>query len=124
MESAARRRGREHVDIRHRYMHEPKLMKIVDSMLGLLAAGEIDAPDLARAAVLASQLYAERYMSPIVLALEEIPSWITMQAIARSQDATMIRELLWRERQAPRPRRDVIVAAQARLSDLEKGASE
>lgn len=58
------------VDIRTRYMYEPKLHAVVDRMVSMLVAGHIDTSDLANAAVLASQLYAERYGAPAMIRLD------------------------------------------------------
>jgi hypothetical protein len=55
------------MDIRTRYMQEPKLHASVDWMVSMLAAGHLDTSDIANAAVLAAQLYAERYGAPVMI---------------------------------------------------------
>lgn len=61
---------------RERYHDDPRIAAIVNQMVSMLWAEDITAHDLARCAVLAAQIYAERHGSPIVLVLrddDEVP---------------------------------------------------
>ncbi len=57
------------MDFRERYQREPMLHNLVETMVGVLERQEMTAPDLARAAVLATQLYAEQYGARVVVSI-------------------------------------------------------
>lgn len=53
------------MDVRERYKTEPVFRQAVDLMVSMLLASTLTPHDLARAAVLAATIYAERYGQPI-----------------------------------------------------------
>ena len=56
---------------RTRALNDARLRTITHLLLGQLVEGEVTAHDIARCAVLAAQLYAERFHAPLVLRIEE-----------------------------------------------------
>lgn len=64
-------------DFRKRYMTEPLLCSMVDMQLEALLHGDLTPQDLARSAVLAATLYAERYQVPCVVVIGDpgLPDW-------------------------------------------------
>lgn len=56
---------------RERYLTDPMVHHLVDAMAAVLLRGDLNALDLARCAVLAAQLYAERYGAPMLIIIQE-----------------------------------------------------
>lgn len=58
-------------EIRRRYLEEPRVHSIVDVLLRELISGNVSPPDLAKMAVLATTIYAERYQAPVFIRIDE-----------------------------------------------------
>jgi len=55
---------------RKRYNNEPKIKQAVDMMWAMLEQSILTTEDIACAAVLAAQIYAERHSTPVMISID------------------------------------------------------
>jgi len=60
-----------HDDFRRRYHTEPMIASITDMLVGALRSGDVTPQDVARCAVLAATIYAERYQAPLTIVIRK-----------------------------------------------------
>lgn len=54
-----------------RYHHDVKFKHAVDMMSAMIERGMLTTEDIAQAAVLAAQIYAERHRAPITIVIDD-----------------------------------------------------